>query len=293
MGESSNSNSSKNLLRIIEDYSVPHKHLVQLIIKHGILQTHYFCKKFVQYVQVYDPEGNTITQPDDGEEKIFIEKLIVVINNALAPLSLRLVQADDEYDDRNSYIILLSDRRPNDFLRDAFGLTQTEFALFHLWVNAICSSENGEISKCEALSIASDLLVKGKKVDEEYLLQQFVLNKWLAVDNERATIRLDTRGIAELQNYFNSHADELKLKKCVVCGKFIVIKNRAIFCKMCGSFCHRQCGLKITKSVKTEKVRCPGTLASGESCSTEFHLSVEVESVNENQKDDFDEQDEY
>ncbi|MCP9264159.1 hypothetical protein DINM_022169 [Dirofilaria immitis] len=161
--------------------------------------------------------------------------LVPIINNALAPLSLRLVQADDEYDDRNSYIILLSDRRPNDFLRDAFGLTQTEFALFHLWVNAICSSENGEISKCEALSIASDLLVK---------------------DNERATIRLDTRGIAELQNYFNSHADELKLKNAL-----------------------------ITKSVKTEKVRCPGTLASGESCSAEFHLSVEVESVNENQKD--------
>uniref|UniRef100_A0A8R1XS76 Uncharacterized protein n=1 Tax=Onchocerca volvulus TaxID=6282 RepID=A0A8R1XS76_ONCVO len=38
MGESSNLNSWKNFLAIAENYSVPHKHLVQLIIKHGILQ---------------------------------------------------------------------------------------------------------------------------------------------------------------------------------------------------------------------------------------------------------------
>uniref|UniRef100_A0A8R1TQY3 Phorbol-ester/DAG-type domain-containing protein n=1 Tax=Onchocerca volvulus TaxID=6282 RepID=A0A8R1TQY3_ONCVO len=228
--------------------------------------------------------SSIIIHPDDRQEKILIEKLVVVINNALTPLSLRLVQADDEYDDQNSYIILLSDRRPNDLLRDAFGLTQTEFALFHLWVNAICSSENDEILKCEAFSIASDLLLKGKKVDEEHLLQQFVSNKWLAVDNERATIRLDTRGIAELQNYFSSHADELKLEKCIICGKFIVMKNRAVFCRMCGSFSHRQCGLKMIKSVKTKKLLCPGKLENGDSCTAGFHISVEMESVNQNQK---------
>ncbi|VDM92274.1 unnamed protein product [Onchocerca ochengi] len=229
-------------------------------------------------------KASIIIHPDDRQEKILIEKLVVVINNALTPLSLRLVQADDEYDDQNSYIILLSDRRPNDLLRDAFGLTQTEFALFHLWVNAICSSENDEILKCEAFSIASDLLLKGKKVDEEHLLQQFVSNKWLAVDNERATIRLDTRGIAELQNYFSSHADELKLEKCIICGKFIVMKNRAVFCRMCGSFSHRQCGLKMIKSVKTKKLLCPGKLENGDSCTAGFHISVEMESVNQNQK---------
>ncbi|VDO32325.1 unnamed protein product [Onchocerca flexuosa] len=263
MGESSNLNSWKNLLATTENYSVPHKHLVQLIIKLGILQvkliifllvivfnllflflnlSHYDYMDMNEIILV---SGSTIIQPDDRQEKILIEKLIVVINNALTPLSLRLVQVDDEYDDQNSYIVLLSDRRPSNFLRDAFGLTQTEFTLFHLWVNAICSSENDEILKCEAFSIASDLLLKGKKVDEEHLLQQFVSNKWLAMDNERATIRLDTRGIAELQNYFSSRADELKLEKCVICGKFIVVKNRAVFCRMCGSFSHRQCGLKL------------------------------------------------
>lgn len=51
--------------------------------------------------------GSTVTQLDDGQEKILTEKLIVVINNALIPLSLRLIQADDEYDDQNSYIVLV------------------------------------------------------------------------------------------------------------------------------------------------------------------------------------------
>lgn len=51
--------------------------------------------------------GSTVTQLDDGQKKILTEKLIVVINNALIPLSLRLIQADDEYDDLNSYIVLV------------------------------------------------------------------------------------------------------------------------------------------------------------------------------------------
>ncbi|CAG9529637.1 unnamed protein product [Cercopithifilaria johnstoni] len=300
MGElSSNLSLSKDLLEITENYGVPHKHLVQLIIKHGILQAHYFCNKFVQYVQIYDSKGSTITHPDDGQEKILIEKLITVINNALAPLCLRLIQVDDEYDDKDSYVVLLSDQRSSDFLRDAFGLTQTEVMLFHLWISAICNSENGEILKHEALSIASDLLVKGKKLDEEYLLQQFVSNKWLVMDDEKATIRLHTRGIAELQNYFNSHADELKLEKCAVCGKFIIMKNRAVFCETCRSFSHRQCGLKIIKSIRTGKVLCPGKLANGESCTAEFHVFTEVDSVKHSQKgnrkrhivNDFEEQD--
>ncbi|EFO27650.2 hypothetical protein, variant [Loa loa] len=283
MGERSKSSSSENLLELAGNYSVPHKHLVQLMIKHGILQAHYFCNKFVQYVQIYNSEGSTVTQPNDGQEKILIEKLIVVINNALTSLSLRLIQADDEYDDQNNYIVLLSDRRPSDFLRDAFGLTQTEITLFHLWISTICSSENGEILKHEALSTASNLLVKDKKVDEEYLLQRCVSNKWLVMDNKGATIRLGTRGVAELQNYFSSHADKFKLEKCVLCGKFIIMKNRAIFCKTCGSFSHRQCGLKIIKSVRTGKVLCPGKLANGKSCTAGFHVSVEMESVNQNQ----------
>ncbi|KAL3997564.1 Nse1 non-SMC component of SMC5-6 complex family protein [Acanthocheilonema viteae] len=302
MGEpNSNSNSLKYLLEITENYGVPHKHLVQLIIKHGILQTHYFCNKFVQYVQVYSAGDNIITQLDDGQEKILIEKLITVINNALVPLYLRLIQTDDEYDDKNGYIVLLSDQRPSDFLRDAFGLTQTEITLFHLWISAICNSENGEILKHEALSIASDLLVKGKKVDEEDLLQQFVSNKWLIMDNVNATIRLGARGIAELQNYFSSHANEFKLEKCIVCGKFIVMKNRAVFCETCRNFSHRQCGLKIMKSVRTGKVLCPGKLANDESCTAELHISTERDSVKHDQKgnrkrriaNDFEEQDGY
>uniref|UniRef100_A0AAF5RX31 Non-structural maintenance of chromosomes element 1 homolog n=1 Tax=Wuchereria bancrofti TaxID=6293 RepID=A0AAF5RX31_WUCBA len=284
MSECSNSSSLEILRGIVENYGVPHKHLVQLIIKHGILQAHYFCMKFVQYVQVYDSQGNTVTQPDEEQEKALLEKLIVVINNALNLLNLRLIQADDEYDDQNSYIVLLSDQRPSDFIRDACGLTQTEITLFHLWINAICNSENGEISKHEALSMASDLLVKGKKVDEEYLLQHYVSNKWLVMDTEAATIRLGARAIAELQNYFSSYADELGLEKCVVCGKFIVTKNRAIFCEICKTFSHRQCGLKIIKSVRTGKVFCPGKLESGQSCTARLRLPVEMQSVNQNQK---------
>uniref|UniRef100_A0A0R3S671 Uncharacterized protein n=1 Tax=Elaeophora elaphi TaxID=1147741 RepID=A0A0R3S671_9BILA len=167
---SSNPGSSNSLLEITGKYGVPHKHLVQLIIKHGILQVrlitysfpiaHYFCNKFVRYVQIYNSGDCTIIQPDDRQEKILIEKLIAVINSTLSPLCFRLIQADDEYDDHNSYVVLLSDRRSSDYLRDAFGLTQSEVTLFHLWVSAICNSENGEILKHEALSIASDLLVK-------------------------------------------------------------------------------------------------------------------------------------
>lgn len=51
--------------------------------------------------------GNTIIEPNDGQEKILIEKLITVINSALAPLYLRLIQTNDEYDDKNSYIVLV------------------------------------------------------------------------------------------------------------------------------------------------------------------------------------------
>ncbi|KAK6105259.1 Nse1 non-SMC component of SMC5-6 complex family protein [Brugia pahangi] len=301
MSGHSNASSLEILQRIVENYSIPHKHLVQLIIKHGILQAHYFYMKFIQYVQVYDSQGNSVTQPDDEQEKALTEKLIVVINNALSLLKLRLIQTNDEYDDQNSYIVLLSDQRPSDFLRDAYGLTQTEITLFHLWVNAICNSENGEISKHEALSIASNLLVKGKKVDEEHLLQHYISNKWLVMDSEEATIRLGARGIAELQNYFSSYADELQLEKCVICGKFIVTKNRAIFCKMCKTFSHRQCCLKIMKSVGTGKVLCPGKLESGEPCTAELRPPVEMQSVNQNQKGnrkrhivtDCDEEDEY
>ncbi|VDO78050.1 unnamed protein product [Onchocerca flexuosa] len=57
----------------------------------------------------------------------------------------------------------------------------------------------------------------------------------------------------------------------------------------------------MIKSVKTRKVLCPGKLENGESCTAGFHISVEIESVNQNQKgsrkhcvaNDFEEQDEY
>uniref|UniRef100_A0A915PV09 Uncharacterized protein n=1 Tax=Setaria digitata TaxID=48799 RepID=A0A915PV09_9BILA len=172
MGENSNSNVSNHLLEVADKYNLAHKHLVQLIIRHGILQVRHSTSarnsfttpKFI-YLESYDPflyfsKGSTITQPDDGQEKILLEKLLIAINSALIPLSLRLVQADDEYDDENSYIVLLSDRRPNDLLRNAFGLTLNDFTLFHLWIDAICNSENGEISKYDALAIASSLLTK-------------------------------------------------------------------------------------------------------------------------------------
>ncbi|VDK86463.1 unnamed protein product [Litomosoides sigmodontis] len=263
MGESTSTPCSSNsFIEIAGNYGVAHKHLVQLIIGHGILQTHYFYNKFVHYVQIYNSDS-TITQPDEEQEKILVEKLIATINNALASLFLRLIQVDDEYDDENSYIVLLSDQRPSNFLFDASGFTQTEVTLFYLWVCAICNSENGEILKHEALSIASDLLAK---------------------DEERAVIRLDTRAVAELQNYFSAHTNQFKLEKCVVCGKFIVMKNRAVFCETCRSFCHRQCGLKIIKSVRTERVLCPGKLASGESCSVAFHVPDSTNGVERGRK---------
>lgn len=89
----------------------------------------------------HEISGGTIIQPDDRQKKLLIETLIMVINNALSPLSLRLIQADDEYDDANSYIVLVS-------LRISFGSFYVVFrepnetSKFNGIIKFIASAEN-------------------------------------------------------------------------------------------------------------------------------------------------------
>ncbi|VDN38033.1 unnamed protein product, partial [Gongylonema pulchrum] len=143
-------------------YGTAHKHLVQLITTLGIMQSHLFCLRFIQFVKAYQPqvekdEQICITEKlPEKREKDLIASLIKTINIALAPIDLRLLQVDDEYDDDNDYVVLINDHQESDLLREASGFTTTDFSLFHLWINAICNSDSGEISKHDALSAASD-----------------------------------------------------------------------------------------------------------------------------------------
>lgn len=42
------------------------------------------------------------------QEQLLVTELVKAVNCALAPIHLRLVETDDEYDDDNSYIVLVS-----------------------------------------------------------------------------------------------------------------------------------------------------------------------------------------
>ncbi|VDN17842.1 unnamed protein product [Gongylonema pulchrum] len=178
----------------------------------------------------YENEQICITEKlSEKREKDLIASLIRTINVALAPIDLRLLQVDDEYDDDNDYLVLINDHQESDLLREASGFTTTDFALFHLW------------------------------------------------DEAKATIRLDTRGIAELQTYFNAHAEELDLKKCSVCGKFIVLKSRAVSCNVCGNTLHRQCILKTARNSQSKKTVCVGEVKNGRICGAELHIPPSVD----------------
>lgn len=254
--------------KLVNKYGNTHRRLMQFMLKNGMAIVRTFFLKFIEFVNDDLETGEppySIEDFEAAEQNALIDKLLKSANAEIRRAKLRLIRIDDEYNDAVEYVVLISQLQPSKALSTVSEYTVDERNVFRKWLHGIFTDDKGEISENAALGAADGMISKRRAQD---LLDSLVAGLWLQ-KTDNAMVRLGVKGVAELLPCF---AESYCMNTCSQCSRVVIFKNRAVICRSCGFYIHRQCFLKMCSFGGSAVVNCPHKSENGNFCGAEIKM---------------------
>ncbi|VDM47155.1 unnamed protein product [Toxocara canis] len=251
----------ETLSTIVKNYSEIHRHLVRYLMHKGYTQTGDFCGKLVTFIECYgnpsERQKEKLHSLSKKETRSVLIGMLHCLNENLNVFGIRVVEITDEHDEDTDYITLVNSRPFSETLQGVSGWKRGEVALFNEWLGMICSSEDGQFSKTEAIGVASDFFNTASQKRAQRLLDELLADKWLCMGQDGERIRLSARALAELEVGL---VNKFSLETCVQCKRVILMKRRALHCNACDAYLHHHCAARLRRSMRSGNLKCRGDL---------------------------------